>query len=314
MIIWEKLLLVSVNSLEIVIMGDSFAAGAGARSSCGWLDYSLNYPIDCFRSNSSYAVLFAKGVNATKITHVACGGSRMSHLTKPRQMNSVPKFPWQDCPQTSDEEYTVPYTWHCERYVKPQFEAITNTTDLVIISTGGNDSGAYRVIQNCFCPFDADEEKCEQIMNKSKTRISEGIIETSLIKQLAKIEPKLHPNAKIALIYYPLLVLDVGYELGDIQPNPDQQVREFTGKLNEVIYNASIAGNNSRFVVVYPFTPEDFAGHEVDPRRGPFHVNPDRWLYEPIFDLRGVEYFHPNQQGHEGLAEAMIRRKDIFGL
>lgn len=127
------------------------------------------------------------------------------------------------------------------------------------------------------------------------------------------IRGRLRPEARIALISYPHLLLDVPYILRFFGDDFDTgtAIRQLSVQSDEV-QSAAVAAANAAaadFVVYFDRSKEIFDTHEPDPSAN--RRNPNRWLNE-FFEGAPSEWYHPNAVGHENWGGA-ISVLDTFG-
>jgi lysophospholipase L1-like esterase len=99
-----------------VALGDSYASGPLIP------DQSLN-PVGCVRSNHNYASDLTRSLGIPTLVDVTCGGATTVDMTAA-----------QSVPLGSNP---------------PQFDALTQDTDLVTVTIGGNDLGFTSVLETC---------------------------------------------------------------------------------------------------------------------------------------------------------------------
>jgi lysophospholipase L1-like esterase len=99
-----------------VALGDSYASGPLIP------DQSLN-PIGCVRSDHNYASDLTRSLGIPSLTDVSCGGATTDDMTAA-----------QSVPLGSNA---------------PQFDALTQDTDLVTVTIGGNDLGFTSILETC---------------------------------------------------------------------------------------------------------------------------------------------------------------------
>ena len=148
--------LAQLPPFKIVQLGDSYSSGNGARAEDG----SVNYVgvFGCFRSPTNWGSQYARSLSDTfAVTYInrACSGARLRSITRERQM--YPPAPTNvngSCPTPDfpDEEFYKNDTStpvFCNRYLRPQIDAIDETVDLVLVTIGGNDVGFVDIVAQC---------------------------------------------------------------------------------------------------------------------------------------------------------------------
>lgn len=251
------------KTLDVVILGDSYASGVGGG------DYST----DCRRSPNAWGEVYAqlaraKGLTAN-VTNAACGGSTVTELDT-------------------------------------QIPAVTSDTDLVLMTTGGNDTNVSNSVVNCFWGYVAGPNACRSVLEPAIAVAPS--IEPALAQRFRVLRSLLHPGAKIVFASYPNLAQAEGFVLKTWFASYDSgaAIRRLgaaldtatLGAINTV--NAEPGSNFIRFVS----TKARFVGHEPD--ADPWHENPARWIYE----FNGVsalfEPYHPTVEGHRQIAAAVM--------
>jgi len=119
-----------------------------------------------------------------------------------------------------DEEFYNTSLLTCSRFVKPQYDAIDSSVDLVVMTIGGNDLGFGKIVTNCFTAF-ASPAGCRNTVNDANDGMAN--LRRDLIDTFGEIKTnKLRPGAKIAYVAYPQLSMDVEYKL--IQHNDEGEI------------------------------------------------------------------------------------------
>jgi len=191
--------------LDIVLLGDSYSAGNGARDEDG--NRSYVGPDGCFRSLDNWAwkyvrYLRSQGSHVSFVNH-ACSGATTGNVhggneVKGRQVVMRPPpamvdessevLPWAvanhacDTGSYPDEvtfepsqpaAYTRDYvlgdsiSFHCRRYLVPQNTFIGAKTDLVLMTLGGNDLEFEDIVKQCFAPGWRDGATCEGLITEA---------------------------------------------------------------------------------------------------------------------------------------------------
>lgn len=134
--------ILSINAqkppLRNVHLGDSYSAGNGARRPDGSRDF---HSVEgCFRSQSNWRSRFAQSLtDAFSVVYInrACSGAKIADIKNERLLKS--KFDLFSCskPTYLDEEDIRKNTsTECNVYLRPQIEAIDNSTDIVLLTIG----------------------------------------------------------------------------------------------------------------------------------------------------------------------------------
>ena len=220
----------------------------------------------------------------------------------------------------------------CDRTLKPQILAVGKDTDIVLMTTGGNDSNFGNIVRRCFLTgflverFEdetRDPVACEEEVNEAKqTSAGESLI-TEIRDMLTALSGKMRPDARIVLANYPYLECcpseytfdgyEVGQELRALGDRGDVVQREAVNRANDII--------GSEKVTFVDGVKTAFLGHE--PFGHPDEENSDRWMWEierglgigPPPALISGEYldnYHPNPTGHQEWANVLFPF-DTFG-
>jgi len=328
--------------LKIVLIGDSYSAGNGAgdyggpqgcyRSSSNWAERYVDT-----LQNAGYA---------PTLINRACSGGVASNITSDRRIEAeyVKAFdiPVQGQWQATDpgleselvnlgfcsskypeEEYftfditdalydpltnTTLVNFSCDRWLKPQIDAVGRDTDLVLFTIGGNDAGFSKIVEDCFALFARDEGQCIERVEFAENLVNGGTLRARVRGILDEVHTKMRDDARIVLASYPYLEAGTGYSLGsyaaadEVRALGDSGDTEGQGAVDD--FNSSIGFSQAVFV---GDIKTHFIGHE--PFGSPFDRNPDRWIWE--FE-RGLlpgqnifENYHPNPTGHQEWANVL---------
>lgn len=244
-----------------VALGDSYASGAGIPEQTDQ---------NCARSDRNYPTLVAAQLAPGSFTDVTCGGATTENMTGPQG--------------------TAP----------PQFDALTEDTDLVSVTIGGNDIGFGGIVARCVVlgalvpngspckasySLGGEDELAARIQEKA-ARIDEvlrGIHERS-------------PDARVVVVGYPDLLPDDGTNCPETIPmakGDTPWLRDTEKRLNGMLAERAAAGG-AEYLDTYGPT----VGHDMCKPQG------TRWI-EPLqaVDAAGV---HPNALGHEAMAGALL--------
>lgn len=240
---------VTINPLKVVVVGDSYMAGNGARDAGG--DRNYEGPGGCYRSPTNWSSQYADWVKTGaddavtyRVTYVnrACSGGVIADYTSRRDMGTtsgifVPGTSESDSDATvirlaredpdcrtdypGDEAYTVEIEFYdniygghyvaCTRWMEPQVNAIGNDTDLVILTGGGNDVNFAAIVEQCFAPGFRDPGSCREKVNSARERMVQ--VEDDLVATLAEIRSRARPDMKVAVVGYPYLANNDDFEL-----------------------------------------------------------------------------------------------------
>lgn len=302
--------------LKIVQIGDSYSAGNGARSAEGDRNY---YGISgCYRSPTNWGSQFVASLSDTfAVTYInrACSGAKLDNIMSSQDLEDrVLKNLDGSCPTAEyEEELIVPTsTFQCSRFVTPQINAIGEGVNLVLMTMGGNDLDFDNIVMSCFVPYLGyrSARDCETYVEKAIDDLDD--LQTELEQAFSDIRDELEPGAKIVYVSYPHLMLDVSYQIRDLDDgyiyNAGERIR-YLATLGDIYQKAAVANANAEeeYVIFYEGTKELFAGHEPNPFSE--IQNPDRWITELegflLLEVNQKEAYHPNALGHENWGEAL---------
>ncbi len=338
----------AASRIKVTLLGDSYIAGNGARKSDGSTD---NYgPKDCYRSNSNWGKKYIEqlrslGNNITLINR-ACSGSVTNDLLYDNDMDDdghwivTPSFlgvdqndpdeviydaiknKYQCEKRETEEEY---YRFHikqktdqiiefgCTRFVKAQLNFVDESSDVVIVSVGGNDAEFAAVVTNCFAPVLSSSNACREQVRRS-AGFSENENAYSYKRNMGEIfkrlREKLRSDAKVVLVGYPYLAKDDNFVLNDLfgpgSYEASKNVREL-GRLGDEVQRGVIPEHEPDKAGIYYFDgiKEHFVGYEPD--MGDFWHNSEKWIN--TFGSRlPTDWFHYNPRGHQEVANVLYQK------
>lgn len=265
--------------LRVVLLGDSYAAGNGAGDYWG--------PAGCYRSHSNWAERYLRALRSEYhviFTNQACSGSVIADVSDGGKMAR-------------------------------QWDAVDPSTDLVLMSIGGNDLGFANIVAQCFVLGIRDPHDCKDGIDHANARV--GAVRSETISLLRGLKERMRSGAKIVLNSYPYLEknpdLTLGRELFGIGTSyPVGREIRALGDRGEAAQREAVAtvnGEGGTGVVYMDQIKGLFAGHEPDGRVT--RRNPDRWIHE--FDsTTSKEWYHYNTLGHEAIG-ALLAGHSAFG-
>lgn len=219
--------------LKMLVLGDSYAAGNGARDESGKPSYTDPY---CYRSNYNWASQYAASISPRAIVfNHACSGATTNEYWNPQRTGPSPLSPFeaehteyssteptpeqvsdwaaQDCGPGAG--HTSRSVWRLVRWettikcfedYKPQGEWVTEDYDVIFVSLGGNDLKFDWAVLDCFavqmagpCSLRLDSISLEMQDVASKVR-----------NVLANVATK-NRHARIVYVGYPRLELHPNY-------------------------------------------------------------------------------------------------------
>lgn len=321
---------VVINPLKIVLIGDSYAAGNGARDADGGPNYAG--PSGCYRSPTNWAAQYVGwlGSEGFQVTFVnrACSGAVIRQYSERKFMGErvvLVAAPADTPPEEveriglagpcrtrypGDEVYIAEYQFYnldghgvlCRRFMEPQTNAIGEDTDLVLITGGGNDVDFAEIVKQCFAPFLRDPGACREQINNALDELAN--VENRMVDTLAAIRARVRPDTRVALVGYPFLANNDDFELvyrrfGIWESDryaAAREVREL-GRLGDLGQQAAVDRANAAagedFATFVSDVKQYFAGHEPKPELGA--GNPDRWMNE-FEQLVFAENYHYNAE------------------
>ena len=252
-----------------VALGDSYSAGPLIPPQGG-------APAGCLRSTRNFPSLVAERGGVPQSTDVSCSGATTEHLFAP-QLTPLGTNP-------------------------PQLDALTEDTEGVTLTIGGNDIGFTGILAECTArsaerprgaacrdAYTADGE------DELRRRIAETAPEVAAA--LAAITERA-PDARVLLVGYPAVLPDSGpgcYPLVPLRPGDVEYLRETQEALNAMLAEQADAAG-----VGFVDTHDRFVGHDVCRRPGV------RWIEGPAPTAPAAPA-HPNAQGMVEMAGEVLR-------
>lgn len=340
---------VEIKPLKVVLLGDSYAAGNGARNAAG--DRNYQGVSGCYRSPTNWASQYVKWLKTQAWTPTfvnrACSGGVLNDILNPRSMGDhLIVVPYDSAPvgapasvveqaaldstckaaHPADEYYTAVlespgvfgHLVRCERFLYPQIDAVGKDTDLVLMTGGGNDINFAEIVKQCFAPFYRDPGDCRRDVEAAEKEIDQ--VRIRLTNVLNALAARGREDIKVAVVGYPYLANNDDFELvyrrlGIWESDryaAAKSVRAL-GRVGDTKQQAAVDAANSAagrdFVTFVDEVKSHFAGHEPKPELGT--GNPQRWMTE-IESRIVVENYHYNAKGHRELAE-LLQGYGAFG-
>lgn len=280
---------------DYVALGDSYSSGeGGSEFEDGTDDLDLGCDIDwtsidcgtgpekntCHRSTNAYGQLVSRGTDFEGDTRfAACSGAVIDDFTEPRE-----------------DQYGE----------DPQLDNVDEDTSLITLSVGGNDAHFADVIEDCVKAGIDPTSHCSE--DKEETKEGVDAVEDDLTALLKETRKKA-PNARIVLVGYPRLFPDPpsdGDGNLDIDSVDQEYLNEMARRLGDVmaqaVENAGGSANGIEFVDAY----DAFEGCEI----GTDDSCMNGLKFGTIDGKPPVSAgsFHPNDRGHERLAELVERQ------
>lgn len=254
------------EALNYAALGDSYSAGSGV------LPPAKGAPLICLQSEKNFPKVIAAEIGAN-LTDVTCGAAQTNHL--------------------KEGQYPG---------VAPQLDAVSEDTDLVTLTIGGNDNGVFiGAVLACGSAGLTTIGKGSPCKNIWGSHFDDQVTEKTYpaVKEaLTAIQDKA-PNAEVAILGYPHIVpaeADAScFAKMPIAEGDIPYMRALQNHLNEVIERAANE-TGATFVDLN----EASTGHDAC---APADT---RWI-EPVLFGNQVVPVHPNTLGEAQMAkEAMV--------
>ena len=231
----------------------------------------------------------------------------------------------------------------CTRTLPPQIDAVDGSTNLVLLTVGGNDVNFGGIVTGCFALGDRSPTICQERVTAARAAVSG--VEAGLEGALAELRARMAPGGHVVLLTYPYLSSRASWVLKDVRADfglasghsydAGAGVRAlgdagdaaqlaaagavdadggYTGAADPAgggcsrAVTPAVASAAARFVTVVDTTKCHFAGHEPDPSA--MSRNPDRWVNEFVGAGPGESY-HPNARGQTELAAELHPYRDF---
>jgi len=248
---------------QYVALGDSYSAGSGI------LPADLEAPLACLRTTLNYPHFVADRLDVD-LVDVTCGAAQTSHLTQPQ-------YPG----------------------VAPQLAALSEDTDLVTLTIGGNDNstfiGALLACGSAGALTAGHGNPCERTYGDRFTSQVEETTYPAVRQALEDIRARA-PHAEVAILGYPwILPAEKGcFAKLPVAAGDVPYLRDLQATLNGVIERA--AGETGTTYVDLAARSE---GHDACAPAG------ERWV-EPLLFGTNVVPVHPNARGESAMADAAL--------
>lgn len=212
-------------------------------------------------------------------------------------------------------------TVRCDRKLKPQVDAVGEDTDLVLLTSGGNDLAFSDIIKQCFVPMKRDPGSCRTRIEDATEDLPE--VQSAVQGALRDVRGRLRPDARVAYLSYPYLSVTDDWVLRSFKDtlpwvsgdsyNAGGAVRTLGTAGDDAQRRAIEAANTAAgedFVTFVDTTKDAFAGFEPDPDAT--RETPNGLMYElsrPIL----LENYHPNPSGH-AVEAGLLETFGTFGV
>lgn len=215
-----------------------------------------------------------------------------------------------------------------------QVPQVDPTSDLVMLTAGGNDVGFSKIVTYCYAAVLVNKANCTWALDNANSKLA--ATRANLSTLLSAIAAKVKPGARIVLVGYPLLnvsyadwkwdagtssELDVVKEVRKLGTNATAMQADVVAEWNRA--NAS-RGVSVTFVPTQDlFDTADGREHGVNPEWG--EDNPYRWINglqetegkaNPFTGVVTAEssktdmmnWYHPNITGHAKIGELLAQK------
>ncbi|MGW2661540.1 SGNH/GDSL hydrolase family protein [Nocardia tengchongensis] len=256
---------------EYVALGDSWAADATLSQ----LSTAFT-PVPCVQSAHNYAKQVAAALAVPVFRDATCGGAVTANMTQPQTIGGSSN--------------------------PPQFDRLTESTDLVTLEIGGNDADLAAIVTDCITLDPAISPCLNSMVTDGVDRMSQNIAKTEprVAATIAGIRERA-PHARILLLdYFEGIGLDGG--CWPVIPISDPDAIWLGQKLIEL--HTMLARVAAATGVDFVDTYADSAGHDACQPVG------TRWV-EGLVPFSGNPVglavpFHPNQLGADYQARRVL--------
>ena len=248
-----------------VALGDSYTAAP--------LVPDTDVTNGCLRSTNNYPALVADGLPGTELVDVSCSGADSSSMIGVQQTGNQPQ--------------------------PPQFDALTDDTDLVTVGIGGNDFNLFAtLVGTCVRLRSSDPHGApcrEQFSSGGTDQLSGALrqIRGHVAAVVAGIRDRA-PKASIVVVGYPQNVPEHG-PCRSLLPLAAGDYA-FGRRINEGLADAVEQGARKADAYVDTFGPS--AGHDI--------CSDDPWINGRITDPNRALAFHPFAAEQEAVAQLVL--------
>lgn len=237
-----------LTPLTVVLMGDSYTSGNGARTPDGEAAYFG--PDKCLQSTATWGEQYADALAgqgyAVTLLNRACSAASTDAVLHDRYLKdtAVIDFPEPESanaplddavyeewargnarctPTPASDEYIVmdvireahgdgtsSISVQCEHWLRPQVDALNPDVDLVLLTVGGNDVHFPDIVRTCLILGDVDE--CERALDIADAYVANDFT-ADLIDVFVEIHHRTAGNARVVYLAYPNLEVNDDLEL-----------------------------------------------------------------------------------------------------
>ena len=249
---------------EYVSLGDSYAAGP--------LIPLQIPPFGCLKSNNNYPHLTARNLGLV-LKDPSCSGAETEDM---------------EHPQNVDPDGPNP----------PQFDSLSDKTNIVTLQIGGNDIGFSSIGRDCASATSNEGTPCQdRYVHDGRDEISERIQATApLVDAVLDGIRARSPHARVFVVNYAAILPDEGPGCWPQMPVTDGDVPYVRAKQKELnaMLASEAAANRARLIDWYTAS----IGHDA--------CKPPviRWV-EPVVPVNAAAPLHPNLGGMIGASELL---------
>ena len=323
----------SAPSLQYVTLGDSYSAGNGA---------GIYTETTCWRSPDTYGARVAVNDGAAH-TNAACSGGVVADILQPRALGAattrtatytvagnarVMQDKWlrqarsqQLCGTTTQPDFSydmtitssstagrsLTATIACQLTAAPQIDSVTQDTDAVFLTVGGNDIGFSAIVLQCMVARSA--AGCKGAIDTASSTLPS--LQERTMQALQAVHERSRGNAEVYLLGYPNLMNTSSYSIPEAAPTYDAGAGLFSLQARgDELQAAGMATLDAGATGPHGFTFVDVKpawgglAHGLDP-----HSTPDNsvsWLVPVLAPGRQLpEWAHPTRDGYAATASAL---------
>ena len=248
---------------QYVSLGDSYMAGP--------LIPLQVPPFGCLKSNNNYPNLTARNLGLA-LTDPSCSGAETEDMTSPQNVDPDGPNP-------------------------PQFDSLSDKTNIVTLQIGGNDIGFSSIARDCTSTTNEGTPCQNRYVHDGRDEISERIQATApLVDAVLDGIRARSPHARVLVVNYASILPDEGPGCWPQMPITDGDVPYLRAKQKELnaMLAAQAAANRARLVDWYTAS----IGHDA--------CKPPviRWV-EPAVPVNAAAPLHPNLGGMIGASELL---------
>jgi lysophospholipase L1-like esterase len=230
----------------------------------------------CLRSSGNYPNLVAEAIDPEEFADVSCAGADATSLVGAQRTS--------------------------EGFVPPQFDAVTEDTDLVTIGLGGNDFGVFsRLIAGCVARADQNPDgapcrSAQQVGGQDRLLADLAKTRQRLASVVSGVRDRVGQDARVLLVGYPLLVPEEGTcpERLPLAEGDYPYVRRVNRALNDAIRSAARASG-----ATYVDVGAASVGHSI--------CSEDPWVNGVDTDEDRALAYHPFAAGQRAVADLVLQ-------